>query len=70
MDEKLLNENIDRLNISCKTIELLKNKEIILLKDLCTKTKTNLKNLGISTQEINKIEVELQLIGLNLKSKY
>lgn len=70
MDEKLLNENIDRLNISCKIIELLKNKEIISLKDLCTKTKTNLKNLGISTQEINKIEVELQLIGLNLKSKY
>lgn len=70
MNEKLLNENIDRLNISCKTIELLKNKEIILLKDLCTKTKTYLKKLGIESQEINKIEVELQLIGLNLKSNY
>lgn len=67
MNDKLLNQNIDRLNISCKTIELLKDKQIILLKELCTKTKTNLKNLGISTQEINKIEVELQLIGLNLK---
>ncbi len=70
MNDKLLNQNIDRLNISCKTIELLKDKQIILLKELCTKTKTNLKNLGISTQEINKIEVELQLIGLNLKSNY
>ena len=70
MNDKLLNQNIDRLNISCKTIELLKYKQIILLKELCTKTKTNLKNLGISTQEINKIEVELQLIGLNLKSNY
>ena len=70
MNDKLLNQNIDRLNISCKTIDLLKDKQIILLKELCTKTKTNLKNLGISTQEINKIEVELQLIGLNLKSNY
>lgn len=70
MNDKLLNQNIDRLNIFCKTIELLKDKQIILLKELCTKTKTNLKNLGISTQEINKIEVELQLIGLNLKSNY
>ena len=70
MNEKLLNENIDRLNISCKTIELLKDKKIILLKDLCTKSKTDLKKLGLETQEINKLEVEMQLIGLNLKSNY
>lgn len=28
MKEKLLDENIDRLNISCKLIELLKDKKL------------------------------------------
>lgn len=45
MNEKILNENIDRLNISCKTIELLKQNKITKIKQLCNKTKTYLKIL-------------------------
>lgn len=31
------------------------------------KTKTNLKEIKVDGKEINKIDIELQLIGLNLK---
>ena len=48
-------------------IEILKESGIITIKDLTSKSKTDLKNLTLSFQEINKIQIELQLLGLNLK---
>lgn len=70
MKEKILNENVDRLNISCKLIELLKQNKVTKISQLCNKTKTNLKNMNLTNTEISQIEIELQLLGLDLKNNY
>lgn len=70
MRQKILNENIDRLNVSCKSIQKLKENKILILKEICSKTKIYLKDIGLEEQEINSIELELQLLGLNLKTNY
>ena len=67
MEEKYKMQNIERLDISCKVIEQLKNNKITKIGQLCNKTKTNLREMKLMSNEINKIEVELQLLGLNLK---
>ena len=65
--EKILKQSIERIDIDVKIIEMLKESGIITIKDLTSKSKTDLKNLTLSFQEINKIQIELQLLGLNLK---
>lgn len=67
MNDKILKQSIDRLDIDVRIIEFLKEKGILTIKDLTNKTKTDLKNLTLSLQEIHKIQVELQLLGYNLK---
>lgn len=70
MKEKILNENVERLNISCKLIKLLKQNKITKISQLCNKTKTNLRNINLTNAEIAQIEIELQLLGLDLKNNY
>lgn len=65
--KKILKQSIDRIEINVNILNLLKENGIITISDLCCKTKTDLKKLTLSVQEINKIQVELQLLGLNLK---
>lgn len=67
-DEKLLNENVIRLDISCNTVEKLKENKITNLKQLCRKDRDDLQTIGIPGEEISKIESELQLIGLNIRN--
>ena len=64
---KFLKHSIERIDIDVRIIDLLKENGIITIKDICNKSKTDLKDLSLSFQEINKIQVELQLLGLNLK---
>lgn len=40
---------------------------ISVLSKLCEKSKTELKKFELTQKEIDKIEIELQLIGLNLR---
>ena len=65
--KKILKQSIDRIDINMNILNLLKENGIITISDLCNKSKTDLKNLTLSFEEINKIQVELQLMGLNLK---
>lgn len=67
MDDKILKQSIDRLDISDKTLAILKENKINIIADLCKKSKTDLKKLDIIQAEISKIQIELQLLGLNLK---
>lgn len=67
MENKYVSQNIDRLDISCNTIDLLKSKQILKISQLINKTRTNLKEIGLESYEINKIDIELQLLGLSLK---
>ena len=68
MEEKLRKQSIDRLDIGDNTIKILKETKIETLGKLCENNKIELEYIGISQSEINKIEVELQLLGLNLRS--
>lgn len=68
IDEKLLEQSINRIEISDNTTEILNKNKIITLEDLCNKTKTDLKKLEINQGEINKMDIELQLLGLKLKN--
>lgn len=68
MCEKLKQQNIQRLDINDNTIEKLKQSKIINIGQLCKKSKTDLKKMNLLQNEISKIEIELQLLGLNLKN--
>lgn len=65
---KIKGQSIERLNIKIETINLLKYNNITEIWQLTRKTKTDLKNIGIVTNDANKIEVELELLGLCLRN--
>lgn len=68
MNEKLNKQSIDRLDISDNCMELLKSNDIETIGQLCKKSKTDLKKLNLVQEEVNKIDIELQLLGLNLRN--
>lgn len=70
MNNKYLKQNIDRLDIPTKVIKLLKQNKITIIEQLCDKTKTYFKNIGLNSVEIEKLMIELQLLGLNIKTNY
>lgn len=70
MDDKLLNQDIQRLNISCKDIQTLKSNQIYTLKQLCSKSKTDLTKFNLSDKKIEDINLELHILGLNLHNIY
>lgn len=67
MEEKLDKQNIERLDISDNAIEILKTNNIKTIGQLRKKTRKDLKSYDILQNDIKKIEVELELLGLNLK---
>lgn len=70
MSNKYLTQNIDRLDIPTRAIDLLKENGIEKIEQLCDKKRTYLKNLGLNSIEIDKLVIELQLLGLNINSNY
>lgn len=68
MEEKIKNQSINRLCISDDTIKLLQENNTKTIGQLCKKSKRNLSELKLDQSEIDKIEFELQLLGLNLKN--
>lgn len=68
MEEKMSKQSIDRLDISDNALKVLKENNIKTIGQLCRKSKSDLRNFELVQFEINKIEIELQLLGLNLKN--
>lgn len=68
MEDKIMKQSIDRLDLTDNATAILKNNQIQTIDKLCKMTKTDLKNIGLVNKEISKVEVELQLLGLNLKN--
>lgn len=66
--DKLLKQNIERIEIKDEVLNILKDNNIILLNDLCNKKKKDLKALGIEYSVINDMELQLQLLGLRFKN--
>ena len=67
MEEKLKKQSINRLDIPDRAIKTLENNGITMLGNLIDNSKSDLKKWGLEQFEINKINIELQLIGSNLK---
>lgn len=69
MEEKYTKQSIDRfLFIKENMLNVLKSDNVKTLGQLSNKTRTELKNYGFEHYEINKIDIELQLLGLGLKN--
>lgn len=66
----ILEDDIDVLKLNADTVEVLKNKKIIKVKQLANQSKTKLKDIGLLGYQISEIEVKLQLEGLDLKGNY
>lgn len=67
MLEKLKTQSINRLDVPDKTIKILEENGITMLGNLADNSKSDLKKIGLEQVEINKINIELQLIGASLK---
>lgn len=69
MDDKALKkESIKMFNINDKLINKLNQNNIETVGQLCKQTKTDLRNIDLMNKDIHKLEIELQLVGLNLKN--
>lgn len=68
MYEKYREQNIARLNLNDHILETLKNNELNKIKNVCSKSKSELKKLGFTQDEVSNIEVEVELLGLRLKN--
>lgn len=68
MEEKMSKQSIDRLDISDNALKVLKENNIKTIGQLCRKSKSDLRDFELVQFEISKIEIELQLLGLNLKN--
>ena len=66
-ENKYIKQNVERLDIPVSEIDILKENNITTLGKLCEYSKTDLKSFELKQDDINKIQIELQLLGLNLK---
>ena len=71
MEEKYKKQSIERFEfISENNLNNLKQDNVKTLGQLSNKTRLDLKNYGFENVEINKIDIELQLLGLHLKNTF
>ena len=66
-NDKLNQKLVSELDISETILNILNSNKIKNLGQLCKKSRTDLRNIGLENQQINKLDIELQLIGLSLK---
>lgn len=64
---KYLKQYVERLDVSENIINTLKSNKINTLGELSNYKKSELKEMGILANDVNKIEVDLELLGLSLK---
>lgn len=62
-------QSIDRLDINQNNIELLKSQNLNTIWELVKCNKVDLENIGLLDKEMEQLETELQMLGLNLKNE-
>lgn len=67
---EILDKDIEILKLNIDIVKILKKNKIIKVKQLASKTKTKLKDIGLLGYQISEIEIKLQLEGLDLKGNY
>lgn len=60
-------ETIDKLMINSKVLSILQDRNINVIEQLINITKTELRNLGLNSKEIQHIEAKAELEGFTLK---
>jgi len=65
----LLNLELDRLEIQDNLKNKLSNHQITSIKDLWYLSRKDLKKMDFSDEEINRIIIKLQLLGIDLNHK-
>ena len=68
-NKKYVENNIEDMSLSKKTLEKLKSNGINTVKDLWILKRSELKKYTLTDSEINQIIVKLQLNGLDLNKK-
>lgn len=66
---EVLEKDIEVITKNKDILEKLRNNGIILVKDLCNKTKKDLEELQIPNIYIKEIVISLQMNGVDLKKK-
>ncbi len=61
-------QDITKIKINGELLSVLKRNKIRIISQLCNKTKKQLKEFGIKQSDIKQIEIELELLGLDLKN--
>lgn len=64
-----LDKRIDILDLNKNVKEVLKSNNINTIKELWILNKNDLKDIGLSSTDINHIKVKLELIGIDLNKK-
>ncbi len=65
----ILEKNIEELQLNSKILNKLKEKNIMVIKDLWKMKRKELKQLGFSDSEISQIIIKLQLHAIDLNKK-
>lgn len=69
MNRIVLDDEINKLNLDLELKSKLNEKGLSTIRDVWMLKRTNLKEMGISDKEINKIIIQLQLCGYDLNKK-
>ena len=67
--KKYLENPIEDLDVSNKIVDKLKKNDLLLVKDVWSLKRKNLKDLKFTDSEINQIIIKLQLHGVDLNKK-
>ena len=65
----ILEKNIEELQLNNKITNKLKEKNIMIIKDLWKMKRKELKQLGFSDSEISQIIIKLQLHAIDLNKR-
>lgn len=68
-DNVNLTKNIDILDLDKDVLSILKDNNIILIRNLWELNRKKLKEMGIKDSDIKQITIKLQLLGLDLNKK-
>lgn len=68
--QKILNEDISKLNLDKNLREKMKDNNINTVLDLCNCSRMELSNLNFTNVQINDAAICLQLAGLDLKKNH
>ena len=64
---EMLKQSINKLDIENNIVEIFYKNSIYEIGDLCNKSKTDLKKIGLKQNEINNVQIKLQLVGFNIR---